>query len=114
MDSRSEDVELLSVAALDLNDLLDVDGVLGGRLGDVSGSLTLLDGRNIDDILAIGGVTDGRLTAVDEGLRLSVRGVIGVANDLADNLAGVGESDLVVRGALVNEGSLGGSRGSTL
>jgi hypothetical protein len=53
LDSRSEDVELLSVAALDPNDLLDVDGVLCGRLGDVSGSLTLLDGRNINDVLAI-------------------------------------------------------------
>jgi len=108
LDSRSKNVELLSVAALDLDDLLDVDGVLGGRLGDVSGSLTLLDGGDVDDVLAIGGVTDGRLTAVDEGLGLSVRRVIGVVDDLADNLVGVGESDLVVRGALVNEGSLGG------
>ena len=108
MDSRSKNVELLSVAALDLDDLLDVDGVLGGRLGDVSGSLTFLDGGDIDDVLAIGGVTDGGLTSVDEGLRLSVWRVIGVGDNLADNLVGVGESDLVVRGALVNEGSLGG------
>lgn len=108
MDSRSKNVELLSVAALDLDDLLDVDGVLGGRLGDVSGSLTLLDGGDVDDVLAIGGVTDGGLTSVDEGLRLSVWRVIGVGDNLADNLVGVGESDLVVRGALVNEGSLGG------
>ena len=106
MDSRSKNVELLSVAALDLDDLLDVDGVLGGRLGDVSGSLTLLDGGDVDDVLAIGGVTDGGLTSVDEGLRLSVWRVIGVGDNLADNLVGVGESDLVVRGALVDEGSL--------
>jgi hypothetical protein len=114
LDSRSKNAELLSVAALNLDDLLDVDGVLGGRLGDVSGGLALLDGGDVDDVLAIGGVTDGGLTAVDKGLGLSVRRVIGVGDDLADNLVGVGEIDLVIRGALVNECSLGGSRGYTL
>lgn len=114
MDSRSKNAELLSIAALDLDDLLDVDGVLGGRLGNVGGGLTLLDGGDIDDVLAISGVTDGRLTSVDEGLGLSVRRVIGVGDDLADNLVGVGEGDLVIRGALVNEGSLGGGRGHVL
>lgn len=113
LNSRSEDAELLSVAALDLDNLLDVDGVLGRRLGDVGGSLTLLDGSDVDDVLAISRVTDGRLTSVDEGLGLSVRRVISVGDDLADNLVGVGESDLVVRGALVDEGSLRSRRDCT-
>lgn len=82
----SEDGEFLGVAGFNLDDLLDVDGVLGGGLRDEEGSFVALDGGDLDDVASVGGVTDGRLTAVHEGLRLTGGRVLGVLDDLADNV----------------------------
>lgn len=99
----SEDGEFLGIAGFHLDDFLDVDGILGGGLGDEERCVSPLDGLNVDDVSAEGGSADGRLTAVHEGIRVTSRSL---GEDLTDDLAaGRGECDWVIDSALLEESS---------
>lgn len=106
LNALSENVEFLSVAGFNLHDLLDVDGVLGGRLGDEDWGVVTLDGGDVDDVAAILRAADRRFTAVDEGLLLTRRRVLSVLDDLADDISGTRDGKGVLSGALFDESAV--------
>lgn len=105
LDSLSENSKLLGVAWLNLNDLLNINGVLSRGLRDISRSILPGDGRDVDNIFSESRVTNRRLTAIDKGLGLTTGRVLGVGKDLTHDLVSIGELDLMFRGTLVKESS---------